>query len=80
MNRLNLISNIPCDKLGHFAAGVVIYAVAHFVSPLFGISVVALAAVGKEIYDYLHREKHTPDLMDAAATIAGGFMAFVAGI
>ena len=67
----------PQDKLAHFAVGVLIYAAAHFVSPLIGLAAVAVAAVGKEIYDWFHRDMHTPDVWDAVATIAGGVVAFI---
>lgn len=41
---------------------------------VFSSVVVIAIAFGKEVYDYLHRDKHTPELMDALATIAGGFL------
>jgi hypothetical protein len=66
----------PPDKLAHFIGGVVIYAAAHFVSPITGLALVAVAAVGKEIYDWFHRDKHTPEVMDAVATMLGGAVAF----
>jgi len=77
---LNLFSSVPCDKLGHFVAGVFIYAIFHFVSPLFGLAMVAVAAIGKEIYDYLHRDKRTPDIWDAVATMLGGVLGFISGL
>lgn len=67
----------PQDKLAHFTVGVLIYAAAHFVSPLIGLAAVAVAAVGKEIYDWFHRDKHTPDVWDAVATIGGGVVGFI---
>lgn len=70
----------PADKLGHFAAGVLIYAAMHFVSLSVGLLAVLVAAVGKEIYDYLHRDKHTPDAWDAFATMLGGVVGFVCGM
>jgi len=77
---LNLFSSVPCDKLGHFVAGVFIYAIFHFVSPLFGLVMVAVAGIGKEIYDYLHRDKRTPDIWDALVTMLGGVIAFISGV
>lgn len=72
--------DLPHDKALHIIAGVLIYASAHFVSPVVGLSAVAVAAVGKEIYDYFNRDKHTPEVMDAVATIAGGLLGFVSGV
>jgi len=71
---------LPLDKCLHFIVGVLIYAVAHFVSPMIGIIAVGVAAVGKEIYDWFHRDKHTPDVWDAVATIGGGVVGFICGI
>ena len=65
------------DKALHFIAGVLIFAVGHFASVLVGLGLVVLAAVGKEVYDWLHRDKHTPDIMDAVYTIAGGVAGLV---
>ena len=67
--------NIPTDKLLHFIVGVLIYAVMHFTG--FGMAAVVLAAVGKEIYDYFHRDVHTPDVWDALVTICGGVAGYV---
>ena len=69
----------PQDKLAHFAVGVLIYAAAHFVSPIIGLAAVAVAAVGKEIYDWFHRDKHTPDVWDAVATMLGGLTGLICG-
>jgi len=80
MNPLNLLSKIPCDKLGHIVAGLFIYAVCHFITPLFGLAMVFLAATGKEIYDYINKDKHTPDVWDAIATLIGGLLAFISGL
>ena len=72
--------DLPHDKALHIIAGVLIYAVAHFISPVVGLGAVAVAAVGKEIYDLFHRDKHTPEVMDAVATIIGGIIAFICGL
>ena len=68
------------DKVAHFSVGVIVYAMLHFISPVTGMVGVVAVAFGKEGYDYRHRDKHTPDIWDAVATIAGGLVAFVAGI
>jgi hypothetical protein len=71
---------LPYDKALHFIVGVLIYAVAHFISPVVGIIAVIVAAVGKEVYDYANRDKHTPDVWDAVATLAGGFAGLICGL
>lgn len=67
---------IPHDKALHFIAGVLIFAVAHFGGIWVGVAAVTVAAVGKEIYDWFHRDKHTPDIWDAVATVLGGVVGF----
>jgi hypothetical protein len=70
---------MPRDKALHIVVGGAIFSAAYVACTLVGFpalypaaGAVVGAAVGKEIYDYIHRDKHTPDLMDAVATIAGG--------
>jgi hypothetical protein len=64
----------------HVIAGVLAYAVFHFISPVVGLIAATVAAVGKEIYDYANRDRHTPEVWDAVATIAGGVIGFVCGL
>lgn len=71
---------IPHDKALHFIAGVLIFAVAHFGGIWVGMAAVTVAAVGKEIYDWFHRDKHTPDVWDAVATMLGGLTGFICSI
>jgi hypothetical protein len=77
---MNPLNKLPHDKALHVIVGVLAYAAFHFVSPLVGLVAVAIAAVGKEIYDYMHRDKHTPDVWDAVATMGGGLLAFISGV
>jgi len=77
---LNWLNSIPADKVAHFAVGVLIYAPLHFIDPVVGLLGVAVVAVGKEVYDYLHRDNHTPDVWDAVATMLGGVIGFTLGI
>jgi hypothetical protein len=77
---MNPLNKLPYDKALHIIAGVLVYAAAHFVNPLVGMAAVTAAAVGKEVYDYMHKDKHTPDAWDAIATIGGGLLAFICGI
>lgn len=74
------LPSLPHDKAMHIIAGVLVYAAFHFVSPLVGMVAVTVAAIGKEIYDYINRDKHTPDAWDAIATIGGGALAFISGV
>jgi high-affinity nickel permease len=43
----------------------------------YSIVVVAIIALLKEIYDYLHKDIHTPDFWDWVATVLGGLVGFV---
>lgn len=80
MNPLTIIHSIPHDKQGHFIAGVLAYALAHFAGPMAGMAVVITMAIGKEIYDQFHRENHTPEVLDAVATILGGVVGYICGV
>lgn len=63
---------IPADKLLHFTAGVLAFAaILPFAGSWFAFAAACLAAVGKEAYDHL-TGKGTFELLDAAATVAGG--------
>jgi hypothetical protein len=77
---INVLLKLPHDKALHFIAGVLIYAVAHFIHPAVGMVAVTVAAVGKEVYDWFRRDRHTPDLWDAVATMAGGVAGFICGL
>jgi hypothetical protein len=77
---MNPLNKLPHDKALHVIAGVLAYAVFHFVSPVVGMAAVVVAAVGKEVYDWFHRDRHTPDLWDAVATMAGGVAGFICGL
>ena len=43
----------------------------------FSLIVVGILAAWKEGYDYLNKEKHTPDLWDWIATVAGGIVGYL---
>jgi hypothetical protein len=75
-----MLMRIPHDKMGHFIAGILIYAAVHFIDPFLALGVVVVAGIGKEIYDYINRDKHTPDIWDAFATVAGGAVGFICGV
>jgi uncharacterized membrane protein len=77
---MNLLLKLPHDKALHILVGVLLYAGFHFLSPMIGMVVVTTAAISKEIYDYMHRDKHTPDVWDAIATVAGGCVGFICSV
>ena len=77
---VNPLRSVPADKQGHFIVGLIAYMALHFVSVTVGLAVVAVLAVGKEVYDWFHRDRHTPDLWDAVATMAGGVAGYICGL
>ncbi len=75
--KLYIPCKVPADKQMHFLCGLVIAAL---LTPFIGaytIVVVAIIALLKEIYDYLHKDIHTPDFWDWVATVLGGLVGFV---
>lgn len=77
---LHWLNSIPADKVAHFAVGVLIYAPLHFLDPVVGLLGAAVAAIGKEVYDYLNRPRNNPEIMDALATVCGGIVGFICGV
>lgn len=74
----NYLSRIaPLDKCYHLIGGIVLFSLGNFYSATFGLCLVIAMGIGKELYDYLNRENHTPDLWDAVATIAGGMLGYI---
>ena len=65
---IQLMTDIPKDKLLHSFYGVLIYLVAALVSPLFGIIAVVVIAIAKEVYDEIKYGGF--DLVDIVATVA----------
>jgi TRAP-type C4-dicarboxylate transport system permease large subunit len=76
---MNFLNKLPHDKALHVIVGVLFYAAFHFFGPVVGMAAATAAAVGKEIYDYFHKETHTPDVWDAVATIGGGVLGLICG-
>jgi len=67
--------SIPLDKQAHAWAGCGIFGLAvAILPPLLALSLVAVAAVGKELWD---SRTHPADWMDAAYTLAGGAFALL---
>jgi hypothetical protein len=72
-----LEGKVPIDKFMHFICGLVIAALLTPFIGAYSIVVVAIIALLKEIYDYLHKDIHTPDFYDWVATTLGGLVGFV---
>jgi hypothetical protein len=75
--KLYIPCKVPADKQMHFIGGLVIAALFTPFIGAYSILVVAIIALLKEIYDYLHKEIHTPDFWDWIATVLGGLVGFV---
>jgi hypothetical protein len=63
---------IPQDKCLHVIAGVVIFAIAHFVSWQVGMAAVLVIGIAKEILD--HFTGGDVSVWDVVATVAGGLL------
>jgi hypothetical protein len=75
--KLYIPCRVPADKQMHFIGGLVIAALFTPFIGAYSITVVAIVALLKEIYDYLHKDIHTPDFWDWVATVLGGILGFV---
>ena len=65
---------VPEDKQMHFLSGAILAIAILLVtgSPSVSFVSVSLVACLKEVYDLLHKDKHTPDVWDWVATSLGG--------
>lgn len=72
---VELMADIPKDKLLHSFYGVLIYLVAALVSPMFGIIAVVIVAVAKEVYDEIKYGGF--DLVDIIATVGIPLLLFI---
>jgi hypothetical protein len=77
LSQFCIVCKVPCDKQMHFICGLVIAALLTPFIGAYSILVVAVIAILKEIYDYLHKDIHTPDFWDWVATVLGGAVGFV---
>ena len=77
LSQFCIVCKVPCDKQMHFLSGFIIAAVLTPFIGAYSILVVAVIAALKEIYDYLHKDIHTPDFWDWVATVIGGVVGFV---
>ena len=75
--KLYIPCKVPADKQMHFIGGLVIAALLTPFIGAYSIVVVAIIALLKEIYDYLHKDIHTADFWDWVATVLGGLVGFV---
>lgn len=76
LSQFCIVCKVPCDKQMHFISGFIIAAV---LTPFIGaasLAWVALLALAKEVYDWVNKDIHTPDLMDWVATLLGGVVGF----
>ena len=61
------------DKLLHYIVGVWLYIFFSTISsPALALFMTGLVGVAKELYDYLNKENHTPDIVDFLYTAFGG--------
>lgn len=71
------LAETPHDKALHFIVGVLIFSFSlPLVGPAYALALVAVLGTLKEVYDFIHKERHTPDAWDAIATILGGAVGF----
>ena len=74
LGKLYIPCGIPADKQMHFLSGAILATAILLVtgSPSVSFVSVSLVACLKEVYDLLHKDKHTPDVWDWVATSLGG--------
>nr|WP_320132322.1 hypothetical protein [uncultured Holophaga sp.] len=66
------------DQIAHAGTGLGLAAILIGFGFWISLSVVVVAAIGKEVYDYYHPATHTCEVMDACATILGGLPVWLA--
>ncbi len=81
-----MLPMLPQDKANHFIYGLLIFLLFKIILvrystktlkrriSLIGIISCSLFGISKEIYDYLNKDVHTPDIYDAVITILGGLI------
>ena len=77
LSQFCIVCKVPCDKQMHMLSGFIIAAVLTPFIGAYSIVVVAIIALLKEVYDFLHPESHTADFWDWVATVLGGVVGFV---
>ena len=72
---LDLLAKLPYDKALHYVYGSLLFALTvHALGAALSLMFVAVVAAVKEVYDWFHRDTHTPDLWDFVATVAGALV------
>ena len=74
LGKLYIPCGIPADKQMHFLSGAILATAILLVTGSASVSFVSVSLVAclKEVYDLLHKDKHTPDVWDWVATSLGG--------
>ena len=72
-----LEGKVPVDKFMHFISGLLIAVILTPFIGFYSVLIVALIALAKEVYDYLHPDLHTADIWDWVATTLGGLLGYV---
>ncbi len=76
--RLRSCSVRNLGKAYHFVAGLLITLSVGLVAPIQVAVLVTLAVgAGKEFYDWVNKDNHTPDANDFIATVVGGLVSVV---
>jgi len=72
LNPCKLIDKMPTDKRGHAICGSILFniLIAFGFTIIHALILVTAAGIAKEIYDALHRDTHTPEVLDAVATVS----------
>lgn len=66
------------DKANHLLYGLLAFTLAAICfGAAVAAAVVVVVAAGKEVFDFVHREAHTPDIGDFVATVAGGALGLI---
>ena len=68
------------DKANHAFYGLLVYSILSLYSPMLALVVVGIQAVGKEIYDLIYKEIHTPDIIDALYTFLPSLIVYSIGV
>lgn len=77
-DKLEVKRTMPQDKVYHFIGGALLCIATGLVTgqPAAGIVAAIVVGIAKEVYDKVSR-RGTPELLDAAATAAGGALGYL---
>jgi hypothetical protein len=70
---------LPQDKANHFVYGSLVFTIVYILTlnPILALTITTIVGFGKEIYDALNKQTHTPDILDLLSTVAGGLFPFL---